>query len=234
MRSHNTPGLRFTSSGLLAKKAQHVMSEELIYSITENAIALAILAFLCREIVKHWLNKDISTFKSQLQHTAELQIAEYQAQLEKEKIRLHISYGGIFEQQAEVILKLFQFISKIEKRIHFALYTTEDGNSEYQEFYSDWMEFREYYDSNKILLPESLEELFEKLLKDSMWGVRKHRSADKQLSSGKYSDKKYDRLFETQDEAQVMIAQLPIVKKELTVKLRSLIGIGEHLIENDS
>ena len=50
-------------------------------------------------------------FKSKLAQDAAESISSYQSDLEKERIRLQISYGGIFEKQASVIVELFRLVT---------------------------------------------------------------------------------------------------------------------------
>ena len=209
------------------------MTEIILSAIAANTLVLAVLAFLSKSIITHWLNKDVKEFETKLRHTAELNIAEYQSRLEKEKLRLQISYGGIFEQQAKVILKLFELMTELQVTIELAIYAKDEKDPEYVEFMGNWKEYSKYYTRNKILLPESLEKPFDKLMTDAYWSVYKYRRAEKQIARDGRSEAEYEKLFDRQEEAQKVIDQIPNLKDQLTKSLRSLIGVGEHMLQGD-
>lgn len=206
------------------------MFEIIIGSIAANTLILGILAFLFKSIITNWLNKDIASFKNKIEHQTKSQLAEYKSKLEEERIRLQISYGGIFEKQAETILELFKATVNIERTIVMATYAENEQSPEYKEFMDIWETFTNFYEANKILLPESVEKSFEEFRKKAYWSVRRYRRAEKQISQGSLSDRQMDRIFDRKDEAEAIIeTMLPRLKKELTNKLRSLIGVHENL-----
>lgn len=71
----------------------------IIAVIVSNAVALGALGFLFKALIGHLLDKDISSYKSKL---------------DAENLKLKISYGGIFEKQANVILELYTKLLSLE------------------------------------------------------------------------------------------------------------------------
>lgn len=209
------------------------MLEIILAAITANTLIVGVFAFLFKSIVNHRLDKDITTFKNNLEHQAELQLSNYQSRLEEERIKLQISYGGIFEKQAEIIIELFKMINKVEDSMREGIYAESNRSEEYRLFMDSWRGFSSYFETNKILLPESLEYSLEEFKSKVITNVFKFRSAEIQINRGNLTQKQFDKTFENRDDAEDMIQTIiPGLKKELTNKLRSLIGVGEHLIKS--
>ncbi|VEL97632.1 hypothetical protein ALT761_02637 [Alteromonas sp. 76-1] len=194
--------------------------------VTANSIVLAILAFLTKSIITHWLNKDVEAFKSQLAQDAAKSISSYQSALEKERIRLQISYGGIFEKQANVIVELFRLVTELEKTINDATFNSSDQCDYYDEFIDAWRALVHYYDENRVLLPESVDVVMTNFHRNVAKGVQTYRSAEKYISRANISNEQIDKMFSRQDRALADLEQIPILKKELTEKLRSIIGVA--------
>jgi len=96
------------------------MEEFLLQVLNETAVGVALimaLTFLARSITKHFLSKDIEKFKGGLQSSSERAISDYKAGIDKERVRLQISYGGIFKKQAETIIELYRLIASLRLAI---------------------------------------------------------------------------------------------------------------------
>ncbi len=203
------------------------MSDEIIKAIATNTITLGILAYLFRSIIRHWLDKDISSFKSKVESNAKEAIASYQSELEKERIRLQIQYGGIFEKQAEAILELYRLIVAFEKSINDATFREDEGKS-YEQFISHLCALTDFYDDNQILFPEIIENLFDEFHKTAFFATGNYRRSEQRLSRIYITEKQFDNIFAQQDRALDELKQLPILKKELTLCLRKTIGTIEN------
>ena len=201
------------------------MWEAILGAIAANALVLGILGYLFKSILSHWLDKDVSKFKLEIEGDAKTTIANYQSELEKERIRLQISYGGIFEKQANVILELFTLSVEFEKQVQSATHTAVNKGQEYEQFIECWRNLVGFYEKHKILLPESIEEIFEKFSNGTFWSVEDYRRAEQRISRQNITNEQLDRLFLKQDKALADLDQLPALKKELTSKLRSLVGV---------
>jgi len=201
--------------------------EIVIAALVSNAIIFAILALLCKSIIKHWLDKDISTFKNKLQADAEKQLHDYKSELEKERIRLQISYGGIFEKQAEKILMLYQGLIDIEYVINNAVHGGGDPKLRKEEFRKEWEKLRQAHIESKVLIPEDIDDEFVKFLRLIFRSVLKLTSIDIKLDSGRrLTDAQFDQLYEKQDELYDIFEQkIPPLKELLIGKMRETLGV---------
>ncbi|MDD2271525.1 MAG: hypothetical protein PHP95_15140 [Desulfuromonadaceae bacterium] len=203
------------------------MIEIIFGAIAANAIVIATLGFLARTIIKHFLSKDIERFKSNLESEAKSEIESYRSNLEKERIRLQISYSGIFEKQASVIIEMYNLILDFENKIWSVMTPIADRSELYGAFIESYRALLTYYQINRILLPKTLEDDFESFLKKMYLAVNKHKRAEDQLNRGyMLQEADFDKLFQQQDQANEIIDKLPAYRRDLTDKLRSLIGVG--------
>lgn len=210
------------------------MFETIIGAVAANTIVLAILSYLARSIIQHFLSKDIEKFKNKLELEAKTEIESYRSKLEKERIRLQISYGGIFEKQAIVIIEIYKLILDFEKKITSVMTPLgEDKDQLYRDFTESYKVLFNYYEDNRILLPKSFEEAFEAFLKRIYNAINVHKSVSEQLDRRQILErlnilKKEDveRLYSQQDKAFEIIDNFPVFKNNLSEKLRSLIGIS--------
>lgn len=115
---------------------QDVLDSVLI-TVGSNAILLAVLGFLCRSIINHLLTKDINSYK---------------AELAVQNTRLQVSYGGIFEKQANAIIEIYASLLELEL-----------GGQSLREA-KQWSAYRDQirgvvnqYHQLRVLLPEELD-----------------------------------------------------------------------------
>ncbi|MBW4936166.1 hypothetical protein [Marinobacter sp. F4206] len=200
----------------------------IIASAVANGVAIGAIGFLCKSIIAHFLTKDVETFKNKLQLESEHSISSYRSELEKERIRLQISYGGIFEKQANVIINLYQLIVGFERSIDAAVHAAGDKGEQYEEFIIRWRELLSYLDENRLLIPESVENLFEKFHRGVFYSVRDYRVSEKRMARRNMTNNEIEKLLAKQDKALADLDQIPAIKRELTESLRGLIGVTDH------
>ena len=101
------------------------MSDAVITAILANSIALTIIGFLMKSLISQYLSKDMAAFQARLEEKSTSNLEAYRAEVEKERIKLQIAYGGIFERQADAILELFKLLSDsvYSKQTMFFKYT---------------------------------------------------------------------------------------------------------------
>jgi hypothetical protein len=202
-------------------------------AITANTLALAVLGFLAKSLISQFLEKDVAKFKSNLEETAKSEIEKYKSELEIERIKLQISYGGIFEKQANVITEIYKKIVDFEIKVQSAITPTDDRAKCFIAFIDSYRNLFGYYELNRVLLPPHIESHFENLRKSMYMGVIRHKQAEDRLSKPHLlREKDFDKIFEQQDKAHEIIDSLPKMKQELTNELRSLIGVS-HTNKND-
>jgi hypothetical protein len=124
-------------------------------TLAANTLVLAIVGFVSKSIIVHFLNRDVESFKSRLQADAAKQIEEYKSTLEIERARLQISYGGIFGKQADVLMKLYELLLKLEGDVNSGIV----GPNAWNQYQEKLDHYKSYYHENRALIPEELDTL---------------------------------------------------------------------------
>jgi len=201
------------------------MIEIITTALISNALALMVLAFLSKSIIKHFLDKDISNFKTKIQLKANEQIEAYKSTLEIERLRLQISYGGIFEKQAEAILSLYKNLTELSKDANMAVHGSDTPTNRKILFRKSWDEFTALYYQLKILLPQDLDsklkEFQEKILNIVFQNARIEQYLGRNLT-----DSEYDKFENKQNEIYTVFAEeIPNLEKSLINKMRRVLGV---------
>lgn len=112
--------------------------ESIVVAIISNGIVLGVLGYLFRSLIVHFLDKDISTYKSQL---------------EASNLRMNISFGGIYAKQADALASLYGHMLQLE------LYAEAIKKPE------DWNDYRDrirkaanHYHEVRIYIPTSMDD----------------------------------------------------------------------------
>ena len=134
--------------------------KEVITIVSSSSVLLGLIAYLIKSVVKQYLDKDLKVHEAQLQAKAELQLTKFKGDLERDRTRVQISYGGIFERQANVIIELYSKVLALEGRLNDGISTPDTR----EEFHDLVLQFRAYYHENRILLPETLDGLAGEIL----------------------------------------------------------------------
>ena len=81
--------------------------QSLITQIGTSAAALAVLGFLSRSIVLHWLSKDIAGHKDRLDRQAATELEQLRNTLSKEAHEHNVTFARLHERRAEVIAETY-------------------------------------------------------------------------------------------------------------------------------
>jgi len=197
--------------------------KEFFLGLGANSVVLAIVAWLVKSIVAHQMDKDTAEFKVNLKASTDRQMENYRAGLEKEQIRLQISYGGIFEKQAEAILELYKLCTKYRRDAFFAMDAVDNG-PELAEFRESYRLLYECYEENRILLPESLDREVRKFVLNFHVKVPQHQRMEKQYSRVN-SEEAFDRLWARQEVLRKSIEEeMPDLLEKLVSMMREMLG----------
>ena len=169
----------------------------------------------------------LQKFKSEVAYKAKESISIFQSGLEKERIRLQVSYSGIFEKQAEVIIHLFKLLVNFENTINCALYDLSNEKNEFEKFVKAWRELFDYFQLNRILLPKDLDEFIYKFQNDIFFGVDEYRRVEKRISGSNLEGSQIDKYFAQQDIILKDLDEIKNLKDELTHQFRMIIGVTE-------
>jgi hypothetical protein len=120
------------------------MSQEfwhiVLAAVLSNAVALAALGFLFKSLTGHLLDKDINNYKSKL---------------EAENLKLHISYGGIFEKQAEAIISIYSKLLSLELGANAGSLSTP---AQWNAYRDSIQSTSNHYHEQRVLIPKELDE----------------------------------------------------------------------------
>jgi hypothetical protein len=207
-----------------SKDKTHV--ETILAALGANALVVAALAYLVKSFVGARLEKDAIEFKGALQRKASEEIDRYRAQLEKDRIRLQISYGGIFERQADAILVLYEAVIALERGATEAMHLGGNTRERRTKFEDPLWNLRKVFVDKKILLPINVENALEAFLGRLPRAVRTYISADSRDFST-MSTAEMDKLFEQQDRAmEIVETEVPELRGKLISEMRKVIGVA--------
>jgi hypothetical protein len=199
--------------------------EIILGAIVGNTIAVATIGFLFKSIITHRLEKDMALYQAKIDANVKEKLSEYQSKLEKERIRLQISYGGIFEKQADAIIEIYNAVLGVDRTLCMVMHSADNKESYYEEFLDSWRTLSRKLDEKRIFIPEYVVKLLEKIEKDIFKGVNQHRRGEIRLGRSNLSNEEIEKIFKRQDKAFEIVDQMPIIKQELVVTLRNLIGV---------
>ena len=203
------------------------MWAEVVQAVASNTLAIAIVAYLFRSIIKHWLDKDINNFKNRIELNAQQTISKYQSELEKERIRLQIQYGGIFEKQAEAVLELYRLLVNYERAVTSTIHGSRNKET-FDLLIESLNQMTNYFDLNQVLFPGEIEEKFENFRNKGYFAATDYWRYERRVERGNLTQTQIDEVFSKQDEAMEQLKELPDLKRELMSLFGKIIGTIEN------
>lgn len=199
--------------------------ETLLAALGANALILGALTYLVKVFIGSRLEKDVIEFKSTIERKASEEMERYRAQLEKDRLRMQISYGGIFERQADAILALYGAVVALERGAGEAIHLGGNPQERRSKFENPLWELRKTIIDKQILLPPAVDKAMEAFLARLPHAVRTYLSAESRDFS-RLSPEQMDRVFEQQDRAiEVIEKEVPELRGTLVAEMRKVIGV---------
>lgn len=197
------------------------MLQNIVGLLTANALILVALTYLFEKLIAHRLEKDLSNFKRE----ADKEIESFKAQLEQERLRLQISYGGIFEKQAVAVLDLYRGLIDLELAAGCVINNIPSADESSKQFHAACVDVRSHYRKNRILLPIEIDEAACKLIDDMFWNASTFAKVETRLSQYQ-TEEQFKAAFAKQDQAlEVLNQQLPPLRELLVLSMRKTLGI---------
>ncbi len=136
-----------------------------------NGLLLAALVVLVRSLFRHWLDKDIATFRARLEAQGSLELERTRSELQKSITEHEVRFRNIHERIAETIAEtyahLFRLHTAVGSYIAMIEHTGEPSKKEKLTMVSDANEaFRAYFLPRQIYLPEETAETILTLYKE--------------------------------------------------------------------
>jgi DNA primase large subunit len=197
---------------------------DLITAIISNSVVLGAIGFLTKSVINRQLDRDTAKFTAELQTRTSTEIEKFRSSLETERLRLQISYGGIFEKQAEAILDLYRQAADFQRSANWALDVAEDDKDFFQEFIASWHKLNDTFRRNRVLLPEELDRKLKVFVDDFYSKVFQHQRRDAQYKTAK-TPEQIQALHEQQEKLRTAVAEeMPALLEQIVSSMRDLLG----------
>ncbi|MCX7110426.1 MAG: hypothetical protein NTX45_09915 [Proteobacteria bacterium] len=204
--------------------------DEVGRAIIVYSLPVFIVSYLAKKVITHWLDKDIESYKESLKNTTNLEFERYKNQLQKDQLRLQISYGGIFEKQANAILDIYKAMIHLEYSATMFINSNSNKEDESSQlFFQSWCDTNESYSNNRILLPEQLDAELNKFIHDYFMNVHHYTMAKEDLKNLNrvhgVSDEELDWIRKQKKKANAMINNdIPKLKESIISIMRKTLG----------
>jgi hypothetical protein len=198
--------------------------EAVWFALGGNVVFLAVVAFLGKGLITHWLDKDIGRFKQQLQHDAATEIERLRGSLQIAATEHSILLSRLQDRRADVIDTLYALLAKAISATASLLAVFEPAGALSKDeksklAYEANVAVRDYCDQKRVWLPaecceqvDALLEQLRKLYMDFEWDRRQQARGDRT------DPNKWHEAFVAINEKLV-----PPVRKALERELRSLL-----------
>jgi hypothetical protein len=138
---------------------------------------------------------------------------------------MQISYGGIFERQADAILALYSAVVALERGASEAIHLGGNTHERRTKFEGPLWDLRKTIIDKQILLPPEVDKAMAAFLTRLPRAVRTYISAESRDLS-RLSPAEMDKLFEQQDKAMEIIEkEVPELRGKLVGEMRKVIGV---------
>jgi hypothetical protein len=138
------------------------MFNELIFAISASGVAMAILGFLARTIVTHFLSKDIEAYKTKLEAESEVEIEKLRNSLRQIAYEHEVVFSHLHKQRMDAILELYYELVEIKNAVEKVV-TPHQGTEFHKVRHENAqiaatkaVEFYKMFEKKKLFLDEKL------------------------------------------------------------------------------
>lgn len=134
------------------------MLTELLIQLGKFGICIAVMGWLSRTIVIHFLNKDIAQYKAGLGHAHNVEMEKLRTDSKLRTIEHEIRFRSVHERQAMVLARTYQRLSELHSAVaNYARFLTLGGEPSLEEklkiVEEKQLAFRTFYFPRRIFLP---------------------------------------------------------------------------------
>ncbi len=189
-----------------------------------SGLSLGALTFMSKALLKHLFEKDKERFKTDLT----IDLEKHKSELEKERIKLQVSYSNIYIRQAEAILEIYEIIDLVE---NLALLTSGDtkDSSTYRDFNEEWKKLIHCFRKKKILLPDHICNAVADLIRKSLFGVENDKAYIHVLEKGNIPSNIIDEYIDKMEKNRNKLLELTEIKCFLEKEFRKLLCINSDI-----
>ncbi|MFH2054032.1 MAG: hypothetical protein ABIK96_16375 [bacterium] len=197
---------------------------DLVTAIISNSIVLGAIGFLTKSVINRQLDRDTAKFTAELQTQVANEVEKFRSNLETERLRLQISYSGIFEKQADAILELYRMAADFQKMAKWALDQPKEDKKFFAEFMEAWRNLEGAYRRNRVLLPEELDRKFKVFVDDFYSKVFQHARREELYRIAK-SPAEVERIHFQQEALRTSVeGEMPALLEQMIAIMRDLLG----------
>ncbi|KFD93383.1 phosphoprotein [Vibrio cholerae V51] len=189
-----------------------------------NALVIAAIGYIVRSAISHYLNKDIAAFKESLKSEVTKELEGYKSELETERLKLQIAYGGLYEKRANAILAIYDDLIKLEGEVYVAIHASEEGIERRKRFFRELKTAMSSYVQSRILLPECIDAQLKAFYEELSHNVFRYNTLEQKMRFAR-SEERFEQLCKEQDEALEIVENgIPILKELLICEMRKVLG----------
>lgn len=206
--------------------------EEALKFIGGTAVAIGIVGWLVRSLIKHFLDKDVELFRQSLQSQAAVELEKLKHELRLAAVSYEKQVTLLQEKRASVIAelysKLIDFLDAAESFVSLAEFSGEPSKTDKAKVLGEKAgEFMGYFARNRIYFNEELCEMVTALFKTVSGPAITFRVwlrvvEEKDSTGGEYH-KAWMAAWET------MKNQVPPLRQALQDEFRALLGVTSGL-----
>ena len=201
-----------------------VLVKEISNLVVTPIVIVSAVTYLTKKFVESYFKYREKAFESTLKLHVEKEIHDYKTSVDNENLRFKTKIAGIYEKQAEIVIKTHQYLADLQRLMNNAINFGEPGSTEYKEFRATYLEFKIYYERNQLLLPKCTDAPIKAFLDDTFWSIEDYESGERRLAVG-VSEETIDNAIEKKNKAVELSKSIPQIKDQLTVTFREKIGV---------
>lgn len=196
-------------------------------------LGVTAVSFLCRSVIAHWLDRDVTRYRADLQRAHDLELESLRNDLRLRSIEHEIRFRSIHEKQAEVIaetyLRLYNVYSSVCSYVKEIEHSSEPSKAQkFKMTENAYTEFRQFVYPRLLYLPNATAQLVKELgnqlagiTNEFTFGLRKERHAPRSAST---SDSDEDDDFWMKAD-KMLEEQVPPLLKRLEADFQRLLGV---------
>lgn len=213
------------------------MIEELIKFLGGSALFLGAVAWLIRSLIIHRLNKDITDFKTNLQHESKIEFQKVSHYLRLSGLEYEHRVALLHEKRAEVIAELYrlliEFIVAAESYTSIAEFSNEPGKNEKETLLNNSVyEFGRYYIINRIYFSKLICNSVDELLTKALGPIQKYSYWRKQEGKGYVGALKANDSWG--EASKIITREIPPLLDKIGNEFRNLLGVDTNEIQQQN
>jgi len=204
--------------------------QTLLVAIGGNAVLILALGWLLRSLGKHYLDKDLETYKNDLTSAASANIEELKSRLQITQLEHQIRFSNLHERRANIIAEVYKLL--VSYHVSSAIFVSPASwggqpskAAQLQQARSEARAFYMYFDLNKIWLPAAAckqVELFIEDIRSNVETLGVYEPLIENQSIPQHVREDHSRLLR---QASVRFSEeIPKAKELLEAELRRLLG----------